>query len=282
MLPMSTPAFNGAEHQPFHLMGGPQAALLIHGFPGTPAEMRPLGDALHAAGWTAHGLLLPGFGPQIETLLQRRQEDWSAAVAESLRALRREHDQVLLVGYSLGGALALAAAADDPPDGLALLAPFVQIDHVLWKLLPVLKHIFRGVKPFRLMKLNFADPETREGIRKFMPDADLDDPTVQAAIRDFRLPLDVFAQIQRAGGQAYRAAPRLPADLPVLVVQGQDDDLVRPTMTRQLADRLRAPAAYHQTPGRHDLLVPGSAGFEPVQRLVLDFAHTVRTAHVTA
>ena len=60
-------AYQGPEHEPFFWEAGEPAALLVHGFPGTPAEMRPLGEVLHEAGWTVHGVLLPGFGPQIQT-----------------------------------------------------------------------------------------------------------------------------------------------------------------------------------------------------------------------
>ena len=42
--------FTGPEHQAFILRGGEPAALLIHGFPGTPREMRPLAETLHAQG----------------------------------------------------------------------------------------------------------------------------------------------------------------------------------------------------------------------------------------
>jgi alpha-beta hydrolase superfamily lysophospholipase len=60
-IPQALLAFQGPEHLPFLWPGGQPAALLVHGFPGTPAEMRPLGEALHQAGWTAQGILLPGF-----------------------------------------------------------------------------------------------------------------------------------------------------------------------------------------------------------------------------
>jgi esterase/lipase len=36
---------------------GDHAVLLIHGFPGTPAEMLPLGTVLREAGWTVHGMI---------------------------------------------------------------------------------------------------------------------------------------------------------------------------------------------------------------------------------
>ena len=74
-IPAHIKPFQGDEHQPFHWNGGQPAALLVHGFPGTPAEMRPLGTALHQAGWTVYGPLLPGFGPDIVTLFERDSVD---------------------------------------------------------------------------------------------------------------------------------------------------------------------------------------------------------------
>ncbi len=38
------------RHQPFLWPGSTAAALLIHGFPGTPAEMRPLAETLQPMG----------------------------------------------------------------------------------------------------------------------------------------------------------------------------------------------------------------------------------------
>jgi len=44
--PESLLPYNTPEHQPFTLGDGSAVALLIHGFPGTPAEVRPLAEAL--------------------------------------------------------------------------------------------------------------------------------------------------------------------------------------------------------------------------------------------
>jgi len=72
--------------------------------------MRPLAEELHAAGWAARGMPLPGFGPQLSTLGDVRWEDWMEAVLQELRALRGRYARVLLIGCSLGGSLALAAS----------------------------------------------------------------------------------------------------------------------------------------------------------------------------
>ncbi|MBL8163565.1 MAG: alpha/beta fold hydrolase [Anaerolineae bacterium] len=272
-------AFQSPEHEPFLWRGTHGgAALLVHGFPGTPAEMRPIASVLHAEGWTVRGLLLPGFGGEIDTLLSRRCEDWLDAVSSALAELRREHKTVLLVGHSMGGALAIAAAADLPPDGLILSAPFCKVEHVLWKMLPVLRHFIPAVPIFRYLKLNFDDPETRAGILKFMPDADLDDPQVRQAIQDFRLPINLFNEIRRAGVSAVQAAPHFSPATRVLVVQGDADDLVRPHLTRQLRQQFASLPTYHEVPGKHDLIVPGRDGWLHYERASLDFARLLLTS----
>jgi esterase/lipase len=68
--------FQAEDHQPFTWRGNGPAALLVHGFPGTPAEMRPLAESLHAQGWTTQGVLLPGFGPDFPSLMERHPQEW--------------------------------------------------------------------------------------------------------------------------------------------------------------------------------------------------------------
>jgi hypothetical protein len=79
--------FSGAEHAAFRLDGGAPAALLLHGFLGTPAEMRGLAGALNRQGWTAEVPLLPGFGSDVATLTERRCMEWLDAVEAAARGL---------------------------------------------------------------------------------------------------------------------------------------------------------------------------------------------------
>jgi carboxylesterase len=264
--------FEAPEHQPFFLNGGSEggAALLVHGFPGTPAEMRALGESFHSAGWSAQGLLLPGFGADIETLPRRTAEEWVSAVVDALRTLKRGHQPVVLIGFSLGGALSIQAASIEPPDGVILLSPFWKLDGALWGLLPVLKHVFPTFKPFRLMKLDFDNPETRQNMAQFMPGADMDDPAVQKAIKDFSLPTNMIDQLRRAGVKAASAASKLRA--PTLIIQGSEDELVKPDKTRALAAQIGA--EYREVPADHQIRDPNGASYPLVERMALEFAET--------
>lgn len=283
MLEQYVRAFEGEEHRAFTLKGGDAAALLIHGFPGTPAEMRPVADLLHELGWTARAVLLPGFGADVATLAQRTHSEWLAAVRAEYETLRREHNTVMVVGNSMGGALALelAATVSRPPDYLTLFAPFWKIDRLLWRLLPAVSMLFPQPRIFRYLKLDFEQQDVRDGIHNFMPDADLDDPLVRQAILDYRVPVAMFRQIHRAGHAAYRLVPRL--HMPVLAFQGLQDELVRPDLTRRLLDRLQGHVELHQVPGEHNLLQTDQPAWPTIRAEITTFASSiVDTYPVTA
>ena len=274
---MPTAPFHGEEHLPFTWAGERAAALLVHGFPGTPAEMRPLGKSLQQQGMTVEGLLLPGFGAQIESLGERTYQDWIAAIEQSLLALRRRHERVLLIGFSMGAALSLTVATSERltecrPDGLVLLAPFWQLgtgwQGIAW---PVLRRVVRHVSPFA--KADLRDPKLQRQLTKFMPDADFEDPATIATIRAIRLPFRTLDQLRELGLSTYRQAPAL--RLPTLVVQGDADTIVAPAGTRRLISRFASPAVYHEIPGDHQLLDPESTVWPEVERLLHGFARQI-------
>lgn len=242
--------FTTPDHQPFFWRNGPVAALLVHGFPGTPAEMRRVGQVLYDDGWSVRGLLLPGFGSEFATLGHRRHADWMHAIGTALDELWQEHSTVVLVGNSMGGALALRTAIHHPVEGVVLFAPFWRIDSWLDKTYPVAARLLPNVRPFA--GANFKNPRIRAGVHSLIPDANLDDPDVRAALRRLSLPMHALGQVRHSGQLGYEAAPHVTA--PVMIVQGQDDPLVRPHLTRQLAERLPNLAAYLEVPGQHELV----------------------------
>ncbi|HUJ58517.1 MAG TPA: alpha/beta fold hydrolase [Kofleriaceae bacterium] len=96
----------------FELVGDHDVGVLcVHGFTGTPYEVRYLGERLHAAGFTASGLRLPGHGTTIDDLDRTTWRDWADAVEHAFDALRARCSRVAVVGQSLGGLLVLHLAA---------------------------------------------------------------------------------------------------------------------------------------------------------------------------
>ena len=96
---------------PFDLVGDDVGVVCIHGFTGSPYEMRYLGEAVARTGRTVRGVLLPGHGTSLDDLERTDWQDWAAAVEREVQAMLRRCRTVALVGQSLGGLLALHAAA---------------------------------------------------------------------------------------------------------------------------------------------------------------------------
>jgi carboxylesterase len=119
---MTIPLLPGAE--PWSSDGGPVGVLVMHGFTGNPQSMRPLAEALAAAGCTVSLPLLPGHGTRVEDMLPTRWEDWSAAAERAYDELAARCEAVCLAGLSMGGTLALWLATRRPEiRGLVLVNP---------------------------------------------------------------------------------------------------------------------------------------------------------------
>jgi len=88
---------------------GPRRVLLLHGLTGTPTEVRPIADALHAAGFAVRAPLHAGHRDP-EDLAAHGWRDWYDS-AESALLEFAGAGRVLVVGFSMGALLALRLAA---------------------------------------------------------------------------------------------------------------------------------------------------------------------------
>ena len=96
--------------------GGPHGALVLHGFTGSPVSMRPLAEALAAAGFAVELPRLPGHGTAVEDMIETGWDDWLTEADRALTALqaRVPDGKVVVVGLSMGGALTTALAESRP------------------------------------------------------------------------------------------------------------------------------------------------------------------------
>lgn len=81
--------------------------VLVHGFTGTPFEVRYLGEHLARQGYWVRAPLLPGHGTTLEDLDRMTWQDWAGAVERAVDAMAARCARVAVVGQSLGGLLAL-------------------------------------------------------------------------------------------------------------------------------------------------------------------------------
>jgi len=134
------------ETEPFFHKGSNIGVLLVHGFTGTPREMRMLGAYLAKQEYTVIGVRLNGHATKIEDIIRTRWQDWLLSVEDGLHLLRSCTERQVIVGLSMGGALSLIAAAKYPVDGVVgISTPGSFASDWRAKFLPILKHIIPGI-----------------------------------------------------------------------------------------------------------------------------------------
>lgn len=140
--------------------------LLVHGFTGSPASMRPWGEFLHSKGYTVRVPLLPGHGTQPEDLNKVKWQEWPAKVEFELSQLKKSCDVVFLIGLSMGGGTVLNVAASHNEEfaGLILVNPMIHVKGV-----PVELAYF--LSRFQKMRSSVGDDIKRPGVTEWGYDA---------------------------------------------------------------------------------------------------------------
>lgn len=119
--------------EPFYFAGGSTGCVLVHGFTGTPREMRGLGEFLNQQGLTVLGVRLAGHATQPKDMIRTRWRDWVASVEDGVHQLQNSCEEIYLGGLSMGGILSLVAGAYLPIDGIvAMSTPYALPDD--WRL----------------------------------------------------------------------------------------------------------------------------------------------------
>lgn len=135
-----------SEAEPFLFSGGKTGVLLVHGFTGTPREMRLLGNFLAEQRYTVLGIRLNGHATNISDIVRTHWQDWLISVEEGLHLLRSCTEQQVIVGLSMGGALSLIASAKYPVKGaVGISTPGSFSGDWRLKFLPILKYMVKGL-----------------------------------------------------------------------------------------------------------------------------------------
>jgi len=196
--------------------GGQTGALLIHGFTGSVAETRPMGEYLAAQGLTVRCPLLPGHGTSPLDLTNRagkpalRWKAWTRAVEAALGELQGRCEQVFVSGLSLGALLCLwLGSQHHEVTGLIPMAPAVRVRNRLMPLTLGLRY---------LLAYNPLGP---------MGDTDLGDPEAAQRIWCYdQTPLWGAAEVYLLQRRVRHSLARIRQ--PVLIFQGRRDAQLPP------------------------------------------------------
>ncbi|GMV98963.1 MAG: hypothetical protein AMXMBFR84_01030 [Candidatus Hydrogenedentota bacterium] len=84
--------------------------VLIHGYMAAPLEVRNLAEYFYQRGYAVYGVRLKGHGTSPEDLAQTRWEEWYESMNRGYAIIKTLTDNIVIGGFSTGGALALLAA----------------------------------------------------------------------------------------------------------------------------------------------------------------------------
>ncbi len=204
---------------PFEEWHGTVGALLLHGFPGSPAEMRELGAYLAERGISVIAPLLPGHGRQPEALRGVRWSAWVQEAEKTLQRLQERCTSVFALGLSAGAALSLYLAGRGPLAGVIAVSPAVKLRNPLAPLAPIARFFLRWVV--------------------LGEDKDLADPSGPERQWYYtRAPASAVAEMYALLRAAWKATGRL--RVPALIFQGRRDGVLRPEGAEALFRRLPA------------------------------------------
>jgi len=229
---------NSPRTTPFFEQRGPVGVLMIHGYSGSPDELRGMGVSLADAGYTVHCPLLAGHGGTPDDMFGVRWEDWLTSADAGLRLLHDHCRTVFVCGFSLGGLLALHMAARAPVAGLILLAPALQLrGGSLLRATGLLRYILPWYYPFA--HADFASPAVREAVLERAPEANLDDPTVVEQIRrEAKVPVGSLYELARLQRQTRGDLTRV--RVPTLIMHSRNDETVNPRSAIEVAAGIRS------------------------------------------
>lgn len=187
--------------------------VLVHGYMAAPLEVRALGEHLRGAGFAVYGVRVTGHGTAPEDLAGQSVAAWVAAVERGCDVVRALTDTLAVGGFSMGGCLALLAAARRPEQ---------------------VRAVFTICSPLRLRSSSARLAPSLLGLNTILKRFGAARPSLEyvdnhpenAHINYTRNPLAGVRELLDVMSETGRCLSRVTA--PALVVQASDDPTVHP------------------------------------------------------
>lgn len=215
------------------------ACLLVHGFSGSPMEMRGLGESLAAHGVRVYGMTVAGHSGKLDEMIRAGRRQWLASVEEGLAQLA-PYQRVFVAGLSMGGVLALRLAIQHPTritGVIAMSTPTRFADNWQTRAVPIARYFIKWFYP--LERLDFNDPKVQANILK---EARMRDPNVVIDFSDaqtvttlkqmVRLPIPALAELFALTNQTRHKLGSVRS--PLLIIHSKRDQTVNPSCADEL------------------------------------------------
>jgi carboxylesterase len=206
------------DNHKFDLKGSSDiGVLLIHGFSGSPAEMKGVGDYLNSKGYNILGSRVAGHGGERIDLKDVSYKDWVLSVEEDYLNLSNKYKEVYIVGFSMGSLLSLKIAEKYQPSGVVLMSPPMLRKAWMVNFLPLIKYFIPWydmknqdrAKTFKLPYTYCAYPKVpTEAVGELL-----------RLVRDIRNGIDL--------------------DCPVVVLQGRKDKVIPESSGKELLELIQ-------------------------------------------
>lgn len=187
-----------------------QGCLLLHGFTGNPDEVAPLAKHIQErTDWLIHLPTLPGHEADGD-LREVTWQDWLQFAEAEFQHLQQKCTSVYVVGFSMGGLIALYLSVKYTVPRLVLLAP-------------------------ALFQLN--TPQLLEDFVKIFKEYPPENPAILDQLERYKrkittTPLRAVYQFKKL---VKEVTPYIPyVDSPVLIIQGKKDDVVVPDSAKRI------------------------------------------------
>ena len=214
------PVLPGAE--PFSAAGSGAAAaigvVVLHGFTGTPASVRPWAAHLAAAGFAVEAPRLPGHGTRWQDMNATTWADWYGEAERAFDNLRGRCADVFVAGLSMGGTLTLRLAEQRVGEvaGIVTVNASLTTERKDARLLPLAKWVVPSFPPIG---------------------GDIKKPGVTELAYE-RLPVKAAASLAALWRVTRADLGRISA--PVLAFRSAQDHVVEPVSGRLLLEGIRA------------------------------------------
>lgn len=212
------------ESEPFFLPGGKTGCLLLHGFSAMPEEMHPFGEYLAGRGFTVLGVRLAGHATHPKDLTHTRWTDWLDNVEDGLALISKTCTQRVLIGQSMGGMIALIAAARYDVSGVvALSTPYGSSpgEHLLGRFQRLLR------------------PTIHKPVKRFPPDHPLYHRRELNYPAYPELPSRILVELDLLATAVVEALPQMRA--PALLIHSRDDHSVPFACMQSIFENLGSP-----------------------------------------